>query len=332
MDTPRVLVVVVTHNNRPYFARLRAALEAQSVKFDLCVIDNASRTDQRPTRADFPVGATLIQSEKNLGFAAANNLAAASFRGEYLALINPDAFPEPDWLHQLIAAAESNPQAAAFGSTQIADENPKHFDGLGDCYSIAGVPWRGGHGWKRTTTTAAGGETFSICAAAALYRNADWRAAGGFDESFFCYCEDVDLGFRLRLSGRSSMQVPSAIVRHIGSASSGRRSRFAVFHGTRNRIWTLAKNVPLPLLPVVIPFHLMATLLFALLAPVRGTAIPTWGGICAAFPAMGRVLRQRREIQRKKKAGAIEIARAMSWWPHEMLTRAPVIRGLALPR
>ena len=90
------------------------------------------------------------------------------------------------------------------------------------------------------------GEIFAPCAAAALYRRAAFLEAGGFDEHFFCYMEDVDLGFRLRLLGYRCGYAPAAIVHHVGSGTTGARSPFTVYHGHRNLVWTYVKNMPTP--------------------------------------------------------------------------------------
>ncbi|MFN3398776.1 MAG: glycosyltransferase family 2 protein [Ferrovibrio sp.] len=91
------------------------------------------------------------------------------------------------------------------------------------------------------------GEAFGPCAAAALFRADAFRAAGGFDESLFCYMEDVDLAFRLRFAGERAMQIPAARVRHVGGGSVG-GSEFAVYHGARNSVWCFVKNIPAALL------------------------------------------------------------------------------------
>lgn len=324
-EPPRVCVIVVTYNSRRHFAELKRTLEAQTIAHRLYVVDNDSAETERPHAADFPAGALIMQMETNLGFAAANNRAAALFDGDFIALLNPDAFPNPDWLEQLLAAAVRWPEAAAFGSTQIAAETPDTYDGLGDCYSIAGIPWRGGYGWP-IATPATEGEVFSPCAAAALYRADAWVEAGGFDESFFTYCEDVDLGFRLRLAGHACVQAPQAIVRHVGGASSGRRSHFAVFHGTRNRLWTYAKNMPGPLLVLSLPAHLAATLAFLAVSPFRGTGPATWSGVGAGLAGLGRVLKARRQTRRMRRAKPGQIAQALSWRPDSLLRRAPLVR------
>src|SRR5262249_3235031 len=160
------------------------------------------------------------------------------------------AFPEPNWLAELLAAAKRWPHAAAFGSTQISDRQSSRLDGAGDEMSCFGVPYRAYYGAPRDLNPDEG-ECFSACAAAALYRTASFRALGGFDERLFCYCEDVDLGYRLRLSGGATVQAARAIVRHIG----GGRSAFADRLGARNALWVFVKNTPLPLLFLLAPLH-----------------------------------------------------------------------------
>ena len=328
MSKPQVAVIVVTYNSRKYLPRLRASLEAQTLPFRLVVIDNGSAEANRPTAEDFPAGAQIVQMHNNLGFAAANNRGADLCDTEFIALLNPDAFPEPDWIEQLLDAAKRWPQALAFGSTQISAEDETQFDGLGDCYWVMGVPWRGGYGWP-ITTPAEEGEIFSPCAAAALYRADAWRSAGGFDESFFCYCEDVDLGFRLRLSGGTCVQAAKAVVRHVGGASSnGPRSHFAVFHGSRNRLWTYVKNMPPALLMLTVAAHVLVTIAFLLWSPFRGTGRATWAGIWAALTGMGPILRARAQAQAARKISSWTLARVLSMRPDEVLSRAPVVRNL----
>lgn len=324
--TDAVGVIVVTYNSRAHFARQKAALEAQTHPHRLLVIDNASAPDQRPHAADFPVGAEIVQMERNTGFAAANNLGVARLDTPYVALLNPDAFPAPDWLARLVAAADSAPDAASFGSTQIAAENPALYDGLGDCYHALGIPWRGGYGWAVAATPAKAGETFSACAAAALYRRDAWLAVGGFDESYFCYCEDVDLGFRLRLAGWRVRQVPEAIVHHVGGASSGRQSDFAVRHGTRNRLWTFVKDMPGAWFWLLAPLHAAATLFLLMRARSNGLWAPTLAGVREGLAGIGPVWRARNAVQRGRTASAGAVLGAMTWSVGAMRRRAPVVK------
>jgi GT2 family glycosyltransferase len=115
---------------------------------------------------------------------------------------------------------------------------------------------------------------FSACAAGALYRRDDWRRVGGLDERFFCYAEDVDLGFRLQRAGRRCWYVAEAVAHHVGSASSGLDSRFAVYHGHRNLEWVYLKNMPTRAAWRYGPLHLATCVAgFAWLA-TRGRGMP----------------------------------------------------------
>ncbi|MDX2239011.1 MAG: glycosyltransferase [Hyphomonadaceae bacterium] len=315
-----VTVVIVTFNSRAHFPRLRAALEGQTIPYALIVLDNASDADQRPTAADFPAHAQFLQQDRNLGFAEGNNKAAALVETPLMALLNPDAFPEPDWLAELAAAAARHPEAAAFGSTQISAAEPGRYDGLGDRYGAYGFPWRAAHGALRTFP-AIDGEAFSPCAAAALYRIAAWRAAGGFEPSYFCFVEDVDLGFRLRLMGWTCRQAASAVVAHIGGASAARRSAFAVYHGRRNRIWTLLRCMPWPLLVLAAPLHVAHTLLQVALSVGGPHFRPTMAALRDALRGSPAALQARRQIQASRTASLGAIAAAFTWSPLTMARR-----------
>src|SRR5690606_3819880 len=163
---------------------------------------NAS-TDGSPERIaeEFP-GVTLLRCERNLGFAAANNLAIrAAQECEWIALLNPDAFADENWLKELLAAAERRPECASVGSRLLRADDPGTLDGIGDVYHLSGLAWREGFGKPAAGFGLKPKEIFSPCAAAALYRASVLREVEGFDEDYFCYAEDVDLGFRMRLLG-----------------------------------------------------------------------------------------------------------------------------------
>lgn len=325
-----VLVIIVNYNSGSRVKRTLAALEEQSFRdFEVVVFDNASSDGSAEgLAASFPL--RLVRHGTNIGFAAANNRAAEGTSADYLAFLNPDAYPEPDWLEQLMAATRRYGDVAAFGSTQLSAENPSILDGAGDAYHVFGVPWRGGFGWP-VAALPPEGECFAPCAAAALYRRPDFEALGGFDESFFCYGEDVDLGFRLRLHGRRAIQVAAARVLHEGSAITGRRSDFTIFHGHRNRIWTYVKNMPGPLLLIGLPFHLMVNLYLLGRFTLLGSGLAYLRALFAAARGLPRILGERRKISRSRKARLSEIARALAWSPLKLMRRKPDVRRVNAP-
>jgi len=330
--SPEVRIIVVNYNGGAGLRRCLEALRTQTMAdFEAVVVDNASHDDSAVCVQDFDNRFSLLSLAENIGFAAANNRGADGAKPDLIATLNPDAFPDRDWLSTLCDAAKKHPDVAMFGSTQVSDRDPSLFDGVGDAYLFAGIPWRGEHG-RPVGPLPALADTFSPCAAAAVYRREVFTSVGGFDETFFCYCEDVDLSFRMRLGGQRCLQIASAQVRHVGSASTGQRSAFAVYHGTRNRIWVMVKNMPLPLLIAGAPFHVTALVLLTVRSAFRTKGFveirAMWRGVGDALRDLGPVLRKRREIQRSATVGWLTIARAMTWSPLRYLRRRADLRPL----
>ena len=252
-----VTIVIVNWNSGALLKRCLSKLQEQTRKPEkIIIVDNAS-TDGSVEEITLDANVSLFKCDTNLGFAGGNNYAFNHIDTEFIALLNPDAFPEHDWLELLLAAANSYPEAAAFGSCQLIGENAELLDGYGDAYHFSGLVWRKGYGQKRGRSTTSSCTIFSPCAAAALYRREALLEVGGFDDDYFCYVEDVDLGFRLRLAGYQSIYVADAVVHHLGSATTGgQHSDFSIYHGHRNLVWTFVKNMPGILFWFLFPFHL----------------------------------------------------------------------------
>jgi N-acetylglucosaminyl-diphospho-decaprenol L-rhamnosyltransferase len=325
-----VSVVVLTFQSGGTLERCLAALKGQTVTgFELIVADNGSSDGAPQAAAKADPDLTLIDNGGNLGFAAGNNRAAEQAHGHWLVLLNPDAYPDPDWLEQLLACAVANPQARCFTARQRMAQDPARLDGLGDAMSGVGFPFRGGYG-AADPGAMADGEVFSPCGAAMMIDRALFLEMGGFDEAFFCYCEDVDLGYRLRLQAETVVLAARAVVLHEGSVSTGgRRSEFSVFHGVRNRLWLYVKDTPPLLLWLTLPFHLAATTLVWVRATVQGRAAPVEQGLEAAIKGLPRVWRQRRSVQQRRTVSSFKIAAMMVWNPASLLKRNGRVRPLS---
>ena len=309
-----VAVIIVNYNSGAYLDRCLQALAVQSVRpRQVIVVDNASHDGSADQAERAYPGLCVIRCPDNHGFAGANNRAVAqSAATEWLALLNPDAFPAPDWLAALRQATQDQPRYALFGCRLLDAANPERLDGVGDGYHASGLAWRRGHGEVAAGRHMQGAEIFAPCAAAALYRRAAFLDAGGFDERFFCYMEDVDLGFRLRLLGYRCGYAPTAIVHHVGSGSTGARSPFTVYHGHRNLVWTYVKNMPAPWFWLCLPAHLALNLLSVVWLAGRGQGRIVLKAKFDALRELPGVWRQRRQIQHQRRVNGSEIRRALT--------------------
>ncbi len=255
----------------------------------------------------------IIRAGENLGFAAANNLAAKKAKANYLVMLNPDAFARVDWLENLLGEITA-PDITMVGSLQYMALEPDVLDGAGDFYHICGLAWRGGFGHPASSAPTEAKAAFAPCGAGALYHRETYLRLGGYDERFFCYHEDVDLGYRMRLAGGRCVQSASAIIDHVSSGISGRASDFAVYHGTRNRIWTFFKNTPLPLLLVLLPVHIGLNLFVLFWAGLRsGRFKPTLRGIKDGLAGLGDIWRSRKEVAAQRSIAISDVARMLTW-------------------
>ena len=306
----KVSVIIVNWNGGCFLERCLAALIDQTVKpHEIIVVDNASSDGSVEIVRQFPL-VRLIALDRNKGFAQGNNLAieVASVESEWIGLINPDAFAEPRWLETLLVAAESNPGFDVFGSKLINAGDTKLLDGAGDAYHLSGLVSRMGHGSSVPTSAENEREVFSPCAAAALYRRSALRELGGFDEDYFCYVEDVDLGFRLRLAGYRCLYVPRSMAYHVGSGTTGgQHSDFAMYHGHRNLVWTFVKDMPGILFWLLLPLHVLLNLVSIIWFALRGQGDVIWRAKRDALLGLPKMWLKRQHIQKTRVASIGEV-------------------------
>jgi GT2 family glycosyltransferase len=313
--SPLVSIILVSWNSAAHLPHCLECLARQTFRdFEVVIINNGSTDDgfldvERKYH-EFDLSIKYLGS--NQGYAVANNIGARLAHGKWIALLNADAFPEPVWLEKLLHAAEENPEYVFFASRQIQANLLELLDGAGDAYHMTGLAWRKHYNQPAKDYGHQSEEVFSVCPTAALYSREEFLKLGGFDEDYFSYFEDVDLGFRLRLSGSKCLYVPEAVVHHVGSASTGKRSDFSVYYGYRNMIWTFVKNMPAPLLWIFLPLHISAILFFAVYLTLRGQGKIIWKAIFDAIRGLPKMIEKRKSIQKNKKIKAGELLRVMS--------------------
>jgi GT2 family glycosyltransferase len=326
---PQVSVVVLNWNGRPYLDACLTPLLAQEFRdFEVVLIDNGSTDSSAEFVAERFPSVRLIRSERNLGFAAGNNLAIQATTSAFVATLNNDTRVEPGWLSALVAASESDPRVGSCASKMLFAAQPEIIDSAGIAPDVAGIAWNRQAGERDTPTLAfprkrgreerGWVEVFGASAGAALYRRAMLDEIGLFDEDFFAYLEDIDLAWRARLAGWRCLYVPEARVYHVHSATVGMRSAFKGYHLGRNKLWTIVKNYPMPELalyaPVIGLYDLLAVAYHLLvrrdLSPLRGRL--------AAVGGLQRMLAKRRAIQKKRMRSFAELR------PLMILLRNPI--------
>lgn len=260
--------------------------------FELIVVDNAS-TDESLAIARSYVGNeryTLIENDHNTGFSAAVNQGIRAAKGEYVVMFNNDAFAEPDWLAELIAAAEKDERIFAVQSLMIRHFERDIADDAGDYVTLFGWACKRGDGfpWRRYQKP---GRIFSACGGASLYRKKILDEIGWFDELFFAYFEDVDLSWRANSLGYKNWYCPSAKCYHICGATTGavRYNDFKSVQSGRNSILLPYKNMPLLMFLINLPFLLFGYLLKIVMFGLKGFWTPYWKGAKEAFAALPKV-------------------------------------------
>ncbi len=308
-ETPLVSIVIVTWNGRQHLDACLAAVAAQQgVHAETVLVDNGSSDGSVDfVRARFP-WVRIVALAENRGFAGGNNAGARVATGRYLAFLNNDTVAEPDWLRHLLGGVDEAAGVLLTTSLVVYMHDPTIVDSAGDGLLRWGGAYKREHG-ASVSGARVSGEVFGVCGAACLMPRTVFDELGGFDEAFFVSHEDVDLSYRARLRGYRCRYVAEAVVRHRGSATLGRVSAFAVYHGQRNLEWLWLKNTPASILVRTLPGHAVYTLAAAAHFTRLGLLGTFLRAKLAALRGLPRVLRQRAVVQRARRVGGEAI------WP-----------------
>ncbi len=244
----KVTVVIPNWNGGRWLRGCLGGLANQTFEdFRVIVVDNGSTDDSVAyLRDDFP-DVEVSCLDYNYGFARAVNEGIRATKSPYVALLNNDTVPRASWLASLVDAIERAPaDIGSVASKMLRMEQPELVDDAGDLLSWQGGAYKRGH-QSPAADYGTPVEVFSACAGAALYRRQFLTAIGMFDERFWAYLEDVDVGLRGQLRGFRCQYVPGAEVLHHGGGSEIPRPRYVRLM-TRNRLLLFFKNMPLSLL------------------------------------------------------------------------------------
>ena len=243
-----VTIVIPNWNGSKWLPGCFAALAEQTVEpAEIVVVDNASEDDSVTWLRGHAPKATVIEQDRNYGFAQAVNAGIAACSTELVVLLNNDTVAAPTWLEALVVGLTGAPEnVACLSSKMVRMSDPSRIDDAGDELSWQGGAYKRGHG-QPATEYGDVVDVFSVCAGAAIYRTKALREIGGFDARFFAYLEDVDVGFRLRLRGYRCLFEPRAEIQHFGHGSGTPQPRYVRWM-TRNRLLLFGKNMPVGLM------------------------------------------------------------------------------------
>lgn len=329
MNTYWARIIIVAYNSGSDLQICLDSLNKQTFQsFEVNIIDNAS-TDDAIDELILPNERyKILKLDENTGFSGGSNRGAIDAKTEWVITLNPDSWPTASWLEELHQTSQIYTQYSMLSSTIVQADNQGLIDSFGDFYSIVGVARNGGRDKALSNRPRFYCETFSPSGAAAAYRTDVFHQANGYDEALFCYLEDVDLGYRLRLMGEACLQCPKAIVKHIGSSSVGKHSDFKYYHSYKNNVRLVLKNTPLPACPIVIPVFLLSQLwwLFRNRANIGQKA--RWRGFIEGLITSKASLNSRKDIQISRKISTLTLLRSFSWSIKELQRSDFVYRDL----
>lgn len=327
-------VVIVNWNKKDLLKTCLESLRAQSCKnFQTIVVDNGSTDGSAAFLQENYPEVEIIELKENTGFASGNNVGIRkAFEDgdiEYIITLNNDTKLEPDYIEKILECAKRHPKAGSIQPKVLNFFENGKIDSSGLLISPdAGAVDRGAG--KDNEKFQAEEEIFGPSASAALYRREALEKSAlaegtFFDPDYFLYYEDVDLAWRLRLSGFSSWFCPEARVFHIHGASAKKFSAFQKFYIHRNHWYNIFKNIPAQLLPKVLFFMIARYFLIASsIFQKKGSSAKTvenekGGSVAKIVPKVwlevgknfGNILKKRKIIQRKKQVSKKEI---VSWF------------------
>ncbi|MGC9333393.1 MAG: glycosyltransferase family 2 protein [Anaerolineae bacterium] len=279
------------------------ALRAQTYRHvEVILVDNGSTDGSQQFVTERYPEVRLLALDRNLGLTGGNNAGFRAAGGEFLISLNNDTEAAPGFVAALVAALEEHPEAGMAAAKMLLFDRRNTIHSAGDGYGLEGIPYNRGVWQQDEGQFDQPGWIFGGCGGAVAYRRAMLEDVGLFDESFFMYCEDVDLNWRAQLAGWTCWYTPDAIVYHKLSATGG--GPIASFYTGRNTLWVIAKDYPSSLLRKYWSHVLRAQW------RVSREALRAWRGEAARARLRGQLagllgwpgmLRQRRVIQSRRR-------------------------------
>jgi GT2 family glycosyltransferase len=301
----RVAVVIPNWNGKRWLPDCLQSIAAQTLApAEVIVVDNGSTDGSLELLRESP-GVRVVSLGRNTGFAFAANRGVEAAGSDLVALVNTDVVLAVDWLERMVRALESDAGAASVACKMVDLRHPELLYDAGDVLRRDGACEQRGRFERDNGRFDQPGEVFGACAGAALYRRSVLVDAGGFDERYFTYLEDVDLALRLRLAGWRCRYEP-VVALHAGEGSSERLSNPLHFWVERNTLLLLAKAFPARWLPWIAYRQLG----WAVHAARQRRLSAHLRGALAAIPVLPSMLRDRRALRRDARVPLDEVVPA----------------------
>jgi len=293
-------VVIPSWNGAALLPACLDSLLAQSQPLSEIVVADGASSDGTPELVERDYRAVrLLRLGANRGYAGAANAGISNTTGSLVAVVNQDVVVDPAWAQEVVRVAHEYPGAGAVATKIMLFDRRDHFHSAGDGFRVDGIPFNRGVWRKDEGQYDQVCEVFGACGGAAVYRRLMLDQVGLFDETFFMYCEDVDLAWRQQLAGWRAVYAPQAVAYHHLGASGG--GVLASYFTGRNTLYVILKDIPGPLLRK----HRSAILAAQL--RIAKDALRSWRGAAARSRLRGqlaglltwpRLMDRRRSIQR----------------------------------
>lgn len=316
-------VIIPNYNGRRFLPRLLESLAAQTEqRFRTVVVDDASTDDGVVyLRSDWPQ-VQLIQNQRNTGFAAACNVGLRTATTPFVVLLNNDTYVDTNWLAEGLHPFDDDRIGAVASLTLLADE-PNRVDTAGDVYSVAGGAMKRCHLQQRESVEQLSADAFSPSGVSAFYRTSVVMQAGGLDERFESYYEDVDLGFRIAAMGYRCAFAPRSICYHHLSASYSPKSWRYHYNSARNAEVVWWANMPLALRWRYLPAHLAFLLMQGGHKLIQGAGLAWLAGKLSFFGHLAHIAEKRRRLAELRRIDTAQLADRLvrNWWSLHVASR-----------
>ena len=320
------LIVVTCYQSASTIESCIDGLNSQTRNdFFVAIVDNGDNDSSNLQSLSLPANMVVLTPGENAGFAGGSNFGAMNSpvpnTHDWVITVNPDAVLAPDWFETLMQAASDFPNYSLLSTTLLKADAPEIIEGASDFFSPYGIAKSryadmNYQDFMELDHPSDVFECFAPCGAVAAYRREDFERVSGFDESFFCYLEDIDIAFRLHFLGKKALHVKAAKAYHVGGGSSPANQETAftkAYHSQQNQIRLLLKHTPFLVGLFIWPCFILATVWILIRSKgqaqhnIRLKALREIGDI------LPDVKKQRKVIQSSRKLSNLGFSKSLEW-------------------